>query len=114
MSSHENKPPEGETLLGSMAESIGSTLGKIAAKANALPEALLHNNFLQTVEGGAKRLLPKSKTAGRKITKSASKRAKSSKLVKATRRDVRKASTHAKRAVRPGKKRAARKARRKK
>ncbi len=116
MSSHENKHPEDETLLGSMAESIGSTLGKIAATAGAVSDALSDSSFLQTAEREGKKIVRKGKTVVKKVKKSASQNVKSNKLAKPTRRGLRRATTIAKRAVRPvpPKKKVARKARRKK
>jgi hypothetical protein len=116
MPSNENKHPKDETLLVTVADSIGSTLGAIAAKASAVSDALSDSSFLQTAEREGKKIVRKGKTVATRIKKSASQNVKSNKLAKATRHGLRRAATAAKRAVRPVpvKKRVARRVRRKK
>jgi hypothetical protein len=116
MSSHPHKHPKNETLLSSMAESIGTTLGAIAAKASAVPEVLSHSGFLHTAKQEGKKFVRKSKTVARKIKQSASRNRSTRGLARATRRGLRRATTGAKRVLRPVplKKRVARKVRRKK
>lgn len=101
MPSNEKTHPNDETLLHSVADSIGSTLGAIAAKASAVSDALPDSGFLQTAEREGRKMVRKGKTVARRIKKSASKNIRSNKLAKATRRGLRRAATAAKRAVRP-------------
>jgi hypothetical protein len=116
MPSSENKHPKDETLLVTVADSIGSTLGAIAAKASAVSEALSDSSFLQTAEREGKKIVQKGKTVARRIKKSASNNVKSNKLAKITRHGLRSDTTAAKRAGRPVpvKKKVARRVRRKK
>jgi hypothetical protein len=115
MSSSQDKPEE-KSPLTSMAESIGGTLGAIAAKASAVPDAISHSSLLRTAEREGKKLVRKSKTAARKFTQNVSKRAKSRKSAQTTRHSSQKANKRAKRVVRraSSKKRVERRARRKK
>jgi hypothetical protein len=99
MSSTQDKPKE-KSLLTSMAESIGSTLGTIAAKASTVPDAISHSSLLRTTEREGKKLVRKSKTAARKVTKNVLKRAKSRKSAKTTRHSSAKANKGTKRLVR--------------
>jgi hypothetical protein len=101
MPSNENKQPKDETLLVSVADSIGSALGAIAAKAGAVSDALSDNSFLQTAEREGRKIVRKGKTVAKRIKKSASKNVKSNKLAKTTRHGLRRAATASKRAVRP-------------
>jgi hypothetical protein len=116
MSSHKLKHTKDETLLASVAESIGSTLGTIAAKASAVPDALSHTTFLQAAEREGKKFVRRSRTLARKFKGSTSKSFMNSKLAKATRRGLRHAATAPKRLARPSssKMKAARRGRRKK
>ncbi len=71
--------------------------GAIAAKASAVLDAVSHISLLRTAEREGKKLVRKSKTAARKVTKNVLKRAKSRKSAKTTRhsakRVVRRASS---------------------
>jgi hypothetical protein len=104
------------TLLVTAAESIGSTLGTIAAKASALPNAISRSSLVQTAENEGKKFVRKSKNVARKIEKTASQNVTSSKFAKASRRTLHRATTATKRMGRPVavKKKAARQLRRKK
>jgi hypothetical protein len=104
-----------EGPLVTVAESIGSTLGTIAAKASAVPDALSHTSFVQTAEREGKKFVRKSKTVARKLKKAASRNV-SNKFTATRRRKLRRATTAAKRAVRSVsvKKKAARRIRHKK
>jgi hypothetical protein len=55
-----------EALLVGVAESIGSTLGQLAAKASAAPEIL--SDMAHAVERGGNKLKRKTKTVARKLT----------------------------------------------
>lgn len=105
-----------ESLLSSVAESIGSTLGTIASKASGIPDAISHSNLLRTAEREGKKFVRRSQAVARKIGNTASKNVKTKKLAKTTRRKVQGAKTSAKRAVRlsSAKKKIARLGRRKK
>jgi len=115
MSSNQHRHTKDEALLVTVAESIGSTLGTIAAKASAVPDALAHTSFVQTAEREGKKFVGKSKTVARKLKKAVSKNV-SNKFTAARRRKLSRATTAKRPAVRPVsvKKRAARQARRKK
>jgi hypothetical protein len=89
-------------LLTSLAKSIGSALGTIAAKANAAQKALSRSSAVHVVEREGKRLARRSKRAVRKTTKAAAVSLKGSKVAKATRRGLRRASSSVKRATRRG------------
>jgi hypothetical protein len=87
-------------LLTSLAESIGSALGTIAAKANAAQKALSRSSAVHVVEREGKRLARRSKRAVRKTSKVAALSLKRSKVAKATGRAVRRATVSAKRVAR--------------
>jgi hypothetical protein len=87
-------------LLTSLAESIGSALGTIAAKANAAQKALSRSSAVHVVEREGKRLARRSKTAVRKTGKAAAASLKRSKAAKAVRRGLRRAGSSVKRAAR--------------
>jgi hypothetical protein len=92
MSSNKYRHTKNEALLVTVAESIGSTLGTIAAKASAVPDALSHTSFVQTAEREGKKFVRKSKTVARKLRKAASKNV-SNKFTAARRRKLRGAAT---------------------
>jgi hypothetical protein len=73
-----------ENLLSSVAESVGSTLGTIAAKASAVSDALSPTSLSQTAEREGKKFVRKSKTLARRIQKTASKTFKRKKQTTAT------------------------------
>ena len=114
MSSNQHRHTKDEAFLVTVAESIGSTLGTIAAKASAVPDALSHTSFVQTAEREGEKFVRKSKTVARKLKKAASRNV-SNKFTAARRRKLR-GATAAKRVVRsvPVKKKAARRIRHKK
>ena len=100
MASHQRKHAQGETILANVAESIGSTLGTIAAKARALPEALSHSSFVRTAEHEGKKFVRKGKTVVRKVKKAASKSPKSLKSKQTSRRSLHPTTIVGKRAAR--------------
>src|ERR1700737_3334967 len=73
-------------LLTSVAESIGSTLGTIAAKANAAPKALTRSSAARTMEREGRKLDRKSEGVARKTKNAAARNLKRSRL--ATRRGL--------------------------
>src|SRR5580704_12419156 len=79
-----------EALLVSVAESIGSTLGSIAAKANAAPKAL--SEMAHSVEREGKRLTRKTQSAARKLTGTGSRKLRRNKPAKAAKRTLRRAA----------------------
>ena len=112
MPANANKHPKDETFLVTVADSIGSTLGAIAAKASAVSVSLSDSSFF--ADGRTRRYEKERLLQGE--PKSASKNVKSNKLINATHRGLRHAATPAKRPVRPVpvKKKVARRVRRKK
>jgi len=115
MSSHERKHPKDESFLATVGESVGSTLGTIAAKARAVPDALSHSSFLKAAKREGKKVVRKGRAVARKINKTASQKVRSSKFEKASRRTLRRATTAVKRVADPVpvKKKLARRERRK-
>ena len=113
MKARRGKRTKDEALLISVAESIGSTLGAFAAKANAAQKALTRSRAAHNVKREGKKLMRKGKRAARKAGNTTAANLKRSKLAKAARRGLRRATSSAKRAVRRGtsKARAARRAR---
>lgn len=87
-------------LLTSLAESIGSALGTIAAKANAAQKALSRSSAVHVVEREGERLARRSKRAVRKTGKAATEILKRSKAAKTVRRGLRRAGSSVKRAAR--------------
>jgi hypothetical protein len=67
-----------EALLISMGESIGSTLGAIAGRAHAVQRALSGSPVSRTMKRDGRKLVKKSKSAGRKTSWRGSRRAASS------------------------------------
>jgi hypothetical protein len=86
-----------EALLISMAESIGSTLGSIAAKADAAQKALSASHIAETVQREGKRLVRKSKTVARRTRNKAAANLRT-RQVKAARRGRTRSRTAARRA----------------
>ena len=87
-------------LLTSVAESIGSALGTIAAKANAAQKVLTRSIVVHSVERGAKKFVRKSKRSVRKTANVAAANLKRNKVTKAARRGLRRATSSVKRATR--------------
>jgi hypothetical protein len=110
MSSDQHRHSNHEALLVTIAESIGSTLGTIAAKVSAVPEALAHTSLVQKAEREGKEFVRKSKTVASKLKKA------NNKFTAVRRRKGRVATTAAKRVVRSAstKRKAARRIRHKK
>ncbi len=88
-----------DTALNNVAESIGTALGTIVAKANAAQKVLTRSSVVRGVERGAKKVVRKSKRAARKTRNAAAASLKRSKLAKARRRGVRRATSSVKRAA---------------
>ena len=100
MKARAGKHTKDEALLISMAESIGSTLGSIAAKADAAQKALSPSHIAETVQREGKKLVRKSKTVARRTRKKAAADLRTNKVAKAARRGVRQAASSAKRVAR--------------
>jgi hypothetical protein len=99
MKAHARKHTKDTALLTTVAESIGSALGTIAAKANAAQKVISRSSAVHVVEREGKRLARRSKTVARKTRKAAA-NLKRSKAAKAARRGLRRASSSIKRAAR--------------
>jgi|SRR5580700_7630812 hypothetical protein len=101
-----------EALLVGVAESIGSTLGQLAAKASAAPEIL--SEMAHAVGREGNKLKRKTKSVARKITGTGTHRLQGSKPARKAKRAVSGAKSTVKRAVRRAttKKRVARRTRR--
>ncbi len=94
MKARANRRSNGETMLISVAESIGSTLGTIAAKAGSAQDALSRSSFLNQLERESKKLVRKSKGVARsakKATNNAARNVKRKSTAKTARRSVRRA-----------------------
>jgi hypothetical protein len=102
MKARKGKRTKDEELLIGVAESIGSTLGTIAAKADAAQKLLAPRHVVDTVEREGKKLLQKSKRMVRQTKRAATSTLRNSKAGKATRRGLRRASASAKRTARRG------------
>jgi len=81
-----HKSSKDQALLISVAESIGSTLGAIAAKADAAQKAITGSHIVSDVKRETKKLVHRSKRAAVAAKGSA----KKSKAARAVRRAVRK------------------------
>jgi len=77
-----------KALLISMAESIGSTLGSIAAKADATQKALSPSHIAETIQREGKNLVrkSKSKSVARRTSNKAAANLRTRKVAKAARR----------------------------
>jgi hypothetical protein len=102
MKARMGKRTKDEAILISVAESIGSTLGTIAAKADAAQKALTRSSAAHTVDREGKMLMRKSKRVARKTKNAVARNLKRSKLARVTRRGLRRATSASKRAVRRG------------
>lgn len=103
MTSRPVKHTKDEAFLIGVAESIGSTLGSIAAQASAAPKNLMESDFVTSVESEGKSILKKAKTVARKGKKTASKKIQElqrGKLARTIRKRLSGGKTAAKKAVR--------------
>jgi hypothetical protein len=100
MKTHARRHKKDAALLTNLAESIGTALGTIAAKANAAQKVLTRSSAVHIVEREGKRLARRSKSAVRKTRKAAAASLKRSKAAKATRRGLSRAVSSTKRAAR--------------
>lgn len=101
MKARTSKRTKDGTFLISVAESIGSTLGAIAAKANAAQRVLTESSVAHTAKHKSKKFARQSKGAARK-TRGAAANLKKSRLARATRRGLHRVTSRAKRAVSRG------------
>lgn len=102
MKARKHRHAKDGALLLSVAESIGSALGTIAAKANAAQRVWTRSDAAHTVERKVKKLARKSKRVARKTTTAAVARLKRNKVAKAARRRLRRPVSSIKRAGRRG------------
>jgi hypothetical protein len=89
-----NKSSKDQALLISVAESIGSTLGAIAAKADAAQKAITGSSIVSDVKRETKKLAHKSKRAA--VTSKGS--AKRSKPARAARKTTKRVAGNSRRA----------------
>jgi hypothetical protein len=92
MKARRHKPSKDEAFLMSVAQSVGSTLGTIAAKADAAQKAITCRTFVDAVERKGKKLVRKGKGVARETRKAARSFSKS-KLARAAHRGVRRAAS---------------------
>jgi|SRR5271168_375516 len=113
MKTHRAKRTRGKAVLNTVAESIGSALGTLAAKAHAAKRALTHSSAVHSVERKTKKLMANGKNAARKTRHNLAAKLNRSKLAKATRNRLLHGISSAERAGRraSAKVRAARRAR---
>ena len=88
-----------ESLLTSVAESIGSTLGTIVSQASEMPEAISHGKLASTAEREGRKLLRRGQAVARRIGNATPRKVK--KLAKAIRRKVQGGKKSVKRVARP-------------
>jgi RNA processing factor Prp31 len=86
--SRTHKSPKNQALLISVAESIGSTLGAIAAKADAAQRAITGSDVVADVKRKTTKIVRKGNRAAARAKKSV----KKSTPARAARRTIRKAS----------------------
>ncbi len=103
MKSRPAKHSKDEEFLIGVAESIGSTLGSLAAQASAAPKNLMESEFVHSVESEGKSILQKAKTVAPKGKKTASKKIREiqqTKIAKSIRHGLAGGKAAAKRTVR--------------
>ena len=91
MKAHPRKGNKNSALLISVAESVGSTLGTLAAKANTAQTSITRSRGAHRVRRKAKKLMQKSKSVARKTSRSAPIKLIKNKRAKATRGRLRRA-----------------------
>jgi hypothetical protein len=74
MASRSHKHTKTESLLVNLAESIGSTLGSLAAKADAAQKALARSDLTSTIERKGRKLIRKTKEAAGAATRKATRK----------------------------------------
>jgi hypothetical protein len=83
MASRSHKYAKTESLLVNLAESIGSTLGTLAAKADAAQKALAKSDIISNIERNGKKLIRRTKAvAGAAKTKASRKAARTARGLK--------------------------------
>jgi hypothetical protein len=75
MASRSHKHAKTESLLVNLAESIGSTLGTVAAKADAARKALAKSNIISSIERDGKDLVRRTKAVAGAAKRKASRKA---------------------------------------
>jgi hypothetical protein len=91
MKARHGKGTKNGDILTSVAESIGSALGTIAAKAGAAQRVLTPSRVLRAAERQAQKVARKGKSAARKTTNRAARTLTRSKAAKAAHRGLRRA-----------------------
>jgi hypothetical protein len=97
-----SKGNKDSALLINVAESIGSTLGTLAAKANAAQKALTRSRAAHSVKRQVRKLMRKRKSVAHKTGGSASIKPRKSKRARATRGSLRGATPSLEWAARHG------------
>jgi hypothetical protein len=90
MASRSHKPAKTESLLVNLAESIGSTLGTLAAKADAAQKVLAESEIVSSIEREGKNLVRRTKAvasaakgkASRKVARTKSAATRTSRRLK--------------------------------
>jgi hypothetical protein len=100
MKTRTRKDNKNKALLSSVAESIGTALGTIAAKANAAQKALTESSAFHSVEREAKKFVRNGKRSARKNGNALARKLRKSKPAKAGRRGAQRAASSVKRAAR--------------
>jgi uncharacterized protein YaiL (DUF2058 family) len=93
------KRTKGEALLITVAESIGSTLGTIAAKADAAQQVLNPGRVAHAIKREAKQLRQKSTVTARKARRAVAANLRGNKLTTGSKRGLRRESSFVKRTV---------------
>ena len=92
-----NKHRKDDSIMTSVAESIGSAMGSIAVHAGDVTEVLSPSNLSHAAQVEGKKFVRKSKTLVKRIQKKASTSLKHNKLARATRWALRGKTSKAKR-----------------
>jgi hypothetical protein len=98
-SAHSQKPSKTEALLVSLAESVGSTLGTLAAKAGSAQKALSRSDVTGRLERGGKKIVRRSKKLMSTAMAKTKKTNKKARRPRVTRRIVKRAATRRANAV---------------
>src|SRR5271166_6253653 len=93
------KRTKGEALLITVAESIGSALGTIAAKADAAQQVLNPSRVAHVIKREGKQLRQKSTITARKARKAAGANLRGNKLTRGSKRGLRRTKSFVKRAA---------------
>lgn len=108
MASRSHKYAKTESLLVNLAESIGSTLGTLAAKADAAQKALAKSDIISNIERNGKKLVRRTKAvAGAAKTKASRKAAGTKSAADRTARGLKRNASRKAKSTRAGLRRGA-------